>query len=256
MSVNTTERAKYVTTINDAGAFYGVSPALLDAVYAQESGYDPTVISGRVKSTAGATGIAQFIPSTAEQLGVNPTDPVQSIYGSALYLRELLDMYQGDAAKALAAYNAGAGNVNNAIATGGNDWISHLPGETQTYLSAIGNTLNNGSPVAPGDLWNTLKDKAATLLKIGATGGAAGIIEGAAQAAPTLNSNVPVVGGALNAVNSAGDFLKWLYAHLSDPHWWARIGLTIVAGVLIVGGLILYFKPVRDIATKAAIAGV
>ncbi|MFN8195717.1 MAG: transglycosylase SLT domain-containing protein [Nocardioidaceae bacterium] len=89
-----------------AGAKYGVSPALLSAVAKQESGYDPTAVSG-----AGAQGLMQLMPATARGLGVtNSFDPAQAVNGAAHLLSDLIDRF-GRTDLALAAYNAGPGAV-------------------------------------------------------------------------------------------------------------------------------------------------
>ncbi len=89
-----------------AGAKHGVDPQLLALVAARESGFDPKAVS-----PAGAQGIMQLMPGTARGLGVaDPFDPAQAIDGAARLLRGHLDAF-GSVDKALAAYNAGAGNV-------------------------------------------------------------------------------------------------------------------------------------------------
>ena len=77
----------------------------------QESGYLPEVINGQRLSSAGAMGIAQFMPGTAEQMGVDPFKPESAIPGAAKYLRHLMDSYGFDLREAIYAYNAGPGTV-------------------------------------------------------------------------------------------------------------------------------------------------
>lgn len=86
---------------------YGVSLQLLKAVGKAESGFDPNVVSH-----CGAQGVMQLMPGTAAALGVKDAfDPEQNIMGGAKYLAQKLEQYDGDVTLALAAYNAGSGNV-------------------------------------------------------------------------------------------------------------------------------------------------
>lgn len=97
-----------------------------------ESGFNPNAIS-----PAGAIGIAQFMPGTAADLGINPYDPVQSLRGAAGLMSHYAGWYRGNYAKALAAYNAGPGTVNWAVWEGGWNWEAYLPWETQHYIRVI-----------------------------------------------------------------------------------------------------------------------
>lgn len=97
--------ARFEASFREAGARHGVDPALLAAVAWTESNFNPQAVSH-----AGALGLMQIMPGTAEGLGVDPRDPVQAIDGAARYLRQQLDRF-GDVRLALAAYNAGPGAV-------------------------------------------------------------------------------------------------------------------------------------------------
>lgn len=96
----------YAAEIDAAAAKYNVDPALLRGLIRQESNFN-----ANATSPAGARGLTQLMPGTAAALGVDPSVPAQAIEGGAKYLRQQLDHFGGDPAKALAAYNAGPGAV-------------------------------------------------------------------------------------------------------------------------------------------------
>ena len=106
-------------------AKYDLSPQLLEALVWQESRWRTNAVS-----PAGARGLAQLMPGTARELGVNPNDPLANLEGGARYLRQQLDTFGGDLEKALAAYNAGP---NRVIRAGG---IPNIR-ETRGYVAAI-----------------------------------------------------------------------------------------------------------------------
>lgn len=97
--------------IKEAADANGIPPAVLTALLEQESGFRPDVISGKTLSRSGAAGIAQFMPGTARQMGVDPLNTDSAIDGAARYLRHLMDSYGFDLKTAIYAYNAGPGTV-------------------------------------------------------------------------------------------------------------------------------------------------
>ena len=112
-------------TIHAAAAKYAVDPKLISAVAEVESGGNQSAVS-----PAGAVGVMQLMPETAAGLGVNPYDMKSNVEGGAKYLREMLDTFDGDVKKAVAAYNAGPNAVK---AYGG------VPpyAETQNYVNNV-----------------------------------------------------------------------------------------------------------------------
>lgn len=91
----------------ESARFYNVPVNLLKAIGKAESNFDPYA-----QSAAGAKGVMQLMPETARSLGVTDVfDARSNIMGGAKYISDLLKQYDGDIDLALAAYNAGSGNV-------------------------------------------------------------------------------------------------------------------------------------------------
>lgn len=118
-----------------ASAKYGVSTKLLKAIAKEESGFQTDVVS-----SAGAIGVMQLMPGTATSLGVtDPYDAEQNIMGGAKLISQLLNQYyDGDLNLALAAYNAGPGNVAK---------YGGAPPYTQNYISTIEAIMKQDEPV-------------------------------------------------------------------------------------------------------------
>lgn len=83
----------------------GIDPDLFVRMINRESSFDPTAVSPK-----GAIGLGQLMPGTASDLGVDPNDPIQNLTGAARYYKQQLEAF-GNPMIALAAYNAGPGNV-------------------------------------------------------------------------------------------------------------------------------------------------
>jgi transglycosylase-like protein with SLT domain len=108
--VEQANRQKIEEMIREVSARYRVDPALVRAVIQTESNWNSSAVSRR-----GALGLMQLVPGTAQQLGVsNAFDPKQNLDGGVRYLHMLLERYNGDLDRALAAYNAGPGAVDRA----------------------------------------------------------------------------------------------------------------------------------------------
>lgn len=123
----------YAAKVAELAARFDLSPALIEALVWQESRWH-----AGARSPVGARGLAQLMPGTAREMGVDPDDPYANLEGGARYLREQLDRFDGDLEKALAAYNAGPGRVIDA------NGIPRIR-ETQTYVASILGRLSNHS---------------------------------------------------------------------------------------------------------------
>ena len=120
------DRAALDDLINGVGERNQLDPAFINSVIRAESAFNSRAVSKK-----GAQGLMQLMPQTAGQLGVtNPFDPHANVEGGTKYLRELLEKYNFDVVKALAAYNAGPERV---------DRYRGVPPyyETQTYIARI-----------------------------------------------------------------------------------------------------------------------
>jgi len=120
----TTKSAPYEAAFAAAEQKYDLPSGLLRAVAKQESGFN-----ANAKSPAGATGLMQFMPATARGFGIDPSDPFASIDAAGKYLSQNLKTF-GSVDLALAAYNAGPGNVKK---YGGIPPFT----ETQNYVKKI-----------------------------------------------------------------------------------------------------------------------
>lgn len=120
------DRQNLDAMVNGAGQRNQIDPDFINSVIRAESGFHSHAVSKK-----GAQGLMQLMPQTASALGVrNSFDPSSNVEGGTKYLRELLEKYNYDVPKALAAYNAGSSRV---------DKYRGVPPyfETQTYVARI-----------------------------------------------------------------------------------------------------------------------
>ncbi len=116
----------YLPIVENAARKYDLDPELIHAVIQHESGGNPMAVSNK-----GAKGLMQLIDSTAAMVGVQDLfNPEENIFGGARYLKQLLKQFDGDIELALAAYNAGPGNVKK---------YGGIPpfNETRKYVSRV-----------------------------------------------------------------------------------------------------------------------
>lgn len=143
------EAAPYKGLVLAAAAAHGVPWQMMAAEIGQESGWDPNIIN----PASGASGIAQFEPSTAAPLGIDPFDPQSAIPGMARYLASLHAQLASRGfsqwSYALAAYDWGIGNVERALQDGTPP--SSWPDETRHYVQVI--TSRSGVDTATAALF-------------------------------------------------------------------------------------------------------
>lgn len=129
--------SQYRGAIAQAETANAIPAGMLARLLWQESRFNPKIIDGRQVSPVGALGIAQFMPETAKEWGVDPLDPFAAIAGAGRYLAWLFRQV-GAWDKALAAYNWGIGNVKK-------KGLAVAPLETRNYFSQILADIGLGS---------------------------------------------------------------------------------------------------------------
>jgi soluble lytic murein transglycosylase-like protein len=125
-SVKNDKAARYQDLMNRAARRYRLPVALVKAVTAAESGFNPAA-----QSHAGACGLMQLMPGTAAEMQVKDIfDPEQNVMGGARYLRYLINHFDGDVKLAVAAYNAGPNIVSKVKR------VPNIP-ETKGYVKRV-----------------------------------------------------------------------------------------------------------------------
>ena len=120
----------------------GVPQPLALAIAEAESSFSPFTLGPQTKGGERAVGLFQLLPSTAKDYNVDPYEPTQNVRGGVLHIKKLLDRYQGDWDKTIAAYNAGQVAVDQA---GG---IPNFP-ETQAYVPKVKANFHKWNDLLP-----------------------------------------------------------------------------------------------------------
>lgn len=155
--------APYDTLIQQASASWGVPAGLLAADLSVESGFHPDA-----KSPAGARGMAQFMPGTAREYGVDVTSPASSIDGQAHYLSDLLAQ-TGSWDAALTRYSGGTpGYAEHVMSL----WKAHDPAAGSTTVATGGTSPAASSSGDPASVLTTWLDSVAARVGMVLLGGA------------------------------------------------------------------------------------
>ena len=181
MSFPARPKANISEVVNEASGRYQLDPDLVNSVIKAESGFNVRAVSPK-----GARGLMQLMPGTASQLGVpNSFDAQANVEGGTKYLRELLERYDFDLVKALAAYNAGP------------ERVEHFGGvppyyETRTYVARIVKDFNKKKVAQQRAATTAAKAKKSTVTKNAgakASGSAAQTTKASVQAKAAPSGN-------------------------------------------------------------------
>jgi hypothetical protein len=185
---------------SEAAEKYGVPENLLKAIGKQESNFNEKAVS-----RCGAQGIMQLMPATAASLGVSDSfDAEQNIMGGAKYISQLLDKYDGDTSLALAAYNAGSGNVAK---------YGGIPPfeETQNYVKKVLGYMNQGV-----DTNNATVTVGGTSASAGNSSSLPNIAEIKRNLINTDTNTVEDTNSTLEEIFNYDDYLNFLDKFLND----------------------------------------
>ena len=169
---------------------YNVSVDLLKAIGKAESGFNPNAVS-----RCGAQGVMQLMPATAKELGVKDSfDAEQNIMGGAKYISGLLKKYEGDTKLALAAYNAGSGNVAK---------YGGIPPfeETQNYVKKVTKFMQQGT------------DTGGAYVNVDSAERPANQTRATAPSAPVQNNYAFIIANSVNESGSRLDSLDTIFSY-------------------------------------------
>lgn len=219
--------AQYQDYVNRAAAALGIPAAVVAAQINLESGFNPNA-----RSYAGAEGIAQFLPSTFRAYGSGSPYNVSDAFNAYVnFMKSLLNDFHGDLRKALAAYNAGPGNIGAGMGYANKILSAAGTGDITTTGSSSGGGTEGGT--GGGSVQQTsLFDDASAL------GGLGGLVTAQlGQLTGGASDVATVLGGILNDITTA----IRIFTIIIKPSFWLRVGAFFV-GILFLsmGTLSLY----------------
>jgi hypothetical protein len=196
----------YADTFETAARTHGIDAGLLKTMAMTESSGNPNAYNEK----SHATGLMQFVPATARELGIDPSDPHQAIDGAARYLKTLKETFGGDMTQAVAAYNWGMGNLQR-------KGLDRAPEETRNYVKKIlGVEIGKKNLSFP--VFFPTEDKVRNAERV-AEAQAQG--EAQAEARAHQQSFGTVHAAASDSMDVWTDFLSWKYLNSleADPDW-------------------------------------
>lgn len=194
---------------DQAAAQYGVPTDLFEQQIQQESSFNPNAQNGS------ATGIAQFMPGTANELGIDPSDPTQALYGAAEYDAQLYDQ-SGSWLSALTSYGTLPSDSN-----------SYTPSQSSLAATATNADTSSGSG---NSFWNFINEPIGSLIG-GSTGSALNSL--------TESSSSGAPGTATGSPSTISQFSN-LLGDLTSGSTWQRAGLIVLGLIFIAGAIYAY----------------
>jgi hypothetical protein len=214
--------AQYQSYVNNAAAALGIPASVVAAQIGLESGFNPNAKSG-----AGAEGIAQFIPGTFRAYGHGSPYNVDDAFAAYVnYMKSLLGDFHGNLKNALAAYNAGPGNIGAGM--GYANKILSAAGTGNVTISDTGGGSGGGEP-SSGDAWSAQ-----------ALGQFGNVISGFNDSGNPFSS-IGDVAQAIGAIATDVSTGVKMFSVLLKPAFWLRVGAFFVGIVFLsMGSVSLY----------------
>lgn len=219
--------AQYQAYVNNAAQALGIPAAVVAAQINLESGFNPNA-----RSYAGAVGIAQFLPSTFKSYGTgSPYNPADAFNAYTNYMKSLLNDFHGDLKSALAAYNAGPGNIGAGM------------GYASKVLSAAGSGNVTVANTAGGSGGSSSDNSGVSglplnLQPLGAFGD---LVTGGA-----LTGGIGDIGGALMGIVKDLTVMANMFSIIIKPAFWLRVGAFFVGLLFLTMGSVSLFGAIKN----------